>query len=163
MTHVPVFFLPRPSSRHLFNLVVVLPDNMLAQMGLRPSDSGDDVWVMHLTRFVVVANHEEALMIFDAMHTEAAQQQGGWNQARTAEWQSDRVRFESVLQQTTFPEVMTAPSAPFLVRRTLLVSPELHGLSLNMGQEISNIETDAHSTPSNNQHDLNLNEDKPGE
>lgn len=120
----PVFFLQRPRTRHTFNLVVPVPPDMALQMNLKGLDDPGTLWVMHLCRLVLVADQDEALMVFDALHDEMARQQGGWNKDRTAKWQNERNSFLQMSSRMEWPQVMTAPQMPFVVNVNTLVNPE---------------------------------------
>ncbi|MBU3720576.1 MAG: hypothetical protein FGM22_07420 [Burkholderiaceae bacterium] len=125
MNGYPVFFLPRPKLRHLFNIVVPVPPDMLSQMGLPAPAEEKAMWVMHMCRLVMVSDQLEALMVFDKLHEERAVQTGGWNKQKATQWQNERAVFSQSIANGNWPEVMTAPQMPFLVNVDSLIESNI--------------------------------------
>lgn len=134
----------------VLNAVMEVPDDIQRLMQL-PAAPPNQVWVMFLTRTLVVANHDEARMIFTMLHEEelnatAPNLSGADRMLRLTQAIHE---FDAQLADVDWPTALRAPAMPFVVPVAQVVPVTSLGLCLYRGQPLTDSVTEANSEGQN--------------
>lgn len=118
----------------VLNAVMEVPAEIQGMMQL-PSAPPHHLWVMFLTRTLVVGNAEEARRIFAMLHQEEmhATEPNLSDADRVLRFTQAMHDFDTQLTGVEWPTALRAPSMPFVVPATQLVSVDSLGIVLYRG------------------------------